>query len=242
MPPRPASTDVLRAVATDGHRLARVELPLPEGAAEIPGVIVPRKTVGELRKLLDESDGAVDIELSDTKIRFAFGNVTLTSQADRRHLPGLRAGDPDRQRQDPEVPCKEFADAVDRVSTISTEKSRAVKLAVAKGMVTLSATSPEAGSATEELEVDYKAAAARDRLQLALPARHHRADRRRGGALPDGGRGLAHPRARRRRRAARSTCSCRCGCDGAADQRPRLSSRRRIRRSAGAFWPCASCG
>ena len=70
---------MLRAVATDGHRLARVEMPLPKGAAEIPGVIVPRKTVGEVRKLLDESDGSVEIELSDTRIRFAFGNVMLTS-------------------------------------------------------------------------------------------------------------------------------------------------------------------
>ena len=69
------NTDVLRGVATDGHRLARVEVPLPKGAGEIPGVIVPRKTVGEVRKLLDESDGSVDIELSDTRIRFASGNV-----------------------------------------------------------------------------------------------------------------------------------------------------------------------
>ena len=74
------NTQVLRGVATDGHRLARVEVPLPKGASEIPGVIVPRKTVGEVRKLLDESDGSVDIELSDTRIRFAAGNVTLVSK------------------------------------------------------------------------------------------------------------------------------------------------------------------
>ena len=72
MPPRPATPRCCARVATDGHRLARVEMPLPEGAADMPGVIVPRKTVGELRKLLDESDGTVDIALSDTKIRFAF--------------------------------------------------------------------------------------------------------------------------------------------------------------------------
>ena len=73
-------TDVLRGVATDGHRLARVEVPLPKGAGDIPGVIVPRKTVGEVRKLLDESDGSVEVELSDTRIRFASGNVTLVSK------------------------------------------------------------------------------------------------------------------------------------------------------------------
>jgi DNA polymerase-3 subunit beta len=138
-------TQVLRGVATDGHRLARVEVPLPKGAADIPGVIVPRKTVGEVRKLLDESDGSVDIELSDTRIRFATGNDKVLN-----------------------VPCKEFAHAVDRVSTISTEKSRAIKLAVAKGVVTLSATSPDAGSATEEIEVEYKAAA----LEIGFNSRY----------------------------------------------------------------------
>ena len=92
---------MLRAVATDGHRLARVEMPLPEGAAGMPGVIVPRKTVSELRKLIDEAEGEVEVALSDTKIRFAFGTGDADLQADRRHLPRLRAGDPGRQRQDP---------------------------------------------------------------------------------------------------------------------------------------------
>jgi DNA polymerase-3 subunit beta len=70
----------MRAVSTDGHRLARYELELPDGAADIPGVIVPRKTVGELRKLLDDADGAIDISLSDTKIQFGFNGVELTSK------------------------------------------------------------------------------------------------------------------------------------------------------------------
>src|ERR1700727_1850690 len=73
-------TPVLRAVATDGHRLARVEEDLPEGAETIPGVIIPRKTVNELRKLLDEESGSVEIGLSDTRIQFKLGTVTLTSK------------------------------------------------------------------------------------------------------------------------------------------------------------------
>src|SRR5579863_371779 len=73
-------TTLMRAVATDGHRLARYELELPDGAAQIPGVIIPRKTVGELRKLLDDSDGAIEISLSDTKIQFGFNGVELTSK------------------------------------------------------------------------------------------------------------------------------------------------------------------
>lgn len=150
-------TEVLRGVATDGHRLARVEVPLPKGASEIPGVIVPRKTVAEVRKLLDESDGSVDIELSDTRIRFASGGVTLVSKLIDGTFPDYERVIPTGNDKVLNVPCKEFAHAVDRVSTISTEKSRAIKLAVAKGIVTLSATSPDAGSATEEIEVEYQA-------------------------------------------------------------------------------------
>jgi DNA polymerase-3 subunit beta len=162
------NTDVLRGVATDGHRLARVEVPLPKGAGEIPGVIVPRKTVGEVRKLLDESDGSVDIELSDTRIRFASANVTLVSKLIDGTFPDYERVIPTGNDKVLNVPCKEFASAVDRVSTISTEKSRAIKLAVNKGVVTLSATSPDAGSATEEIEVDYKAAA----LEIGFNSRY----------------------------------------------------------------------
>src|SRR6185436_6268356 len=159
------NTDVLRGVATDGHRLARVEVPLPKGAGDIPGVIVPRKTVGEVRKLLDESDGSVDIELSDTRIRFASASVTLVSKLIDGTFPDYERVIPTGNDKILNVPCKEFANAVDRVST---KKSRAIKLAVAKGVVTLSATSPDAGSATEEIEVDYTAQA----LEIGFNSRY----------------------------------------------------------------------
>jgi DNA polymerase-3 subunit beta len=146
---------VLRAVATDGHRLARVEVPLPEGAAGMPGVIVPRKTVQELRKLLDETDQGVRIELSDTKIRFDFGDGVLTSKLIDGTFPDYDRVIPAGNDKVLEVDCKLFAEAVDRVSTISTEKSRAVKLSVDRGTLILSATSPENGTASEEIEVGY---------------------------------------------------------------------------------------
>lgn len=146
---------VLRAVATDGHRLARFEMPLPAGAAEMPGVIVPRKAVGELRKLLDESDDRVEVALSDAKVRFAFAEVVLTSKLIDGTFPDYQRVIPTGNDKVMEVPRREFAEAVDRVSTISSEKSRAVKLSLKNGTLTLSATSPEAGSASEELEVKY---------------------------------------------------------------------------------------
>jgi DNA polymerase III subunit beta len=148
---------VIRAVATDGHRLARVEMVLPEGAAGMPGVIIPRKTVLELRKLVEESEGEVDIALSDTKIRSAVGEATLTSKLIDGTFPDYDRVIPSNNDKILEVDCKSFAEAVDRVSTISTEKSRAVKLAIESGNLVLSATSPENGTAVEELEVRYLA-------------------------------------------------------------------------------------
>ena len=145
----------LRAVATDGHRLARVEMPLPEGAEGIPGVIVPRKMVNEVRKLIEDFDGAVDVSLSDSRIRFAFADVVLTSKLIDGSFPDYQRVIPTANDKVLEVDRKEFRDAVDRVSTISSEKSRAVKLSLKPGMLTLSATSAENGSASEEIEVKY---------------------------------------------------------------------------------------
>ena len=148
---------VLRAVATDGHRLARVEMALPAGAEEMPGVILPRKTVIELHKLIAETDAPAQVSLSSSKVRFTVGDVTLTSKLIDGTFPDYERVIPSGNDKVLEVDCKSFAEAVDRVATISTEKSRAIKLAMAKGQLTLTATSPDAGSATEELEARYTA-------------------------------------------------------------------------------------
>jgi DNA polymerase-3 subunit beta len=149
---------MLRAVATDGQRLARVEMALPDGAAEMPGVIVPRKTVGEVRKLLDDVTGPIAISLSDTKLKFAFDDVVLTSKLIDGTFPDYERVIPSGNDKVLEVNPREFASAVDRVATIATEKTRAVKLSIDRGALTVSANSPESGSATEELEVVYGAA------------------------------------------------------------------------------------
>ena len=122
--------EMLRAVATDGHRLARVEMPLPQGAAGMPGVIVPRKTINELRKLIEETGEDVEIALSDAKVRFAFDDVVLISKLIDGTFPDYERVIPTGNDKVLEVDCDDFAAAVDRVSTISTEKSRAVKLHV----------------------------------------------------------------------------------------------------------------
>ncbi len=146
---------VLRAVATDGHRLARFEMPLPPSASEIPGVIIPRKTVGELRKLIEDVDGEVEVALSETKIRFAFGATVLTSKLIDGTFPDYQRVIPSGNDKIVKINCREFANAVDRVSTISSEKSRAVKLSINDGSLVLSASSPENGSAEESIEIEY---------------------------------------------------------------------------------------
>jgi len=146
---------VLRAVATDGHRLARMDVALPDGAATMPGIIVPRKTINELRKLIDEVEGDVDVSLSDTKIRFAIDGIVLTSKLIDGTFPDYNRVIPEGNDKELRVNCKRFERAVDLVSTISTEKSRAIKLSLNNNNLVLSATSPDSGSATEELEVDY---------------------------------------------------------------------------------------
>jgi len=147
----------LRAVATDGHRLARCELELPDGAGEIPGVIVPRKTVNELRRLLDDADGAIEVSLSDTKVQFTFAGVELTSKLIDGTFPDYQRVIPSGNDKALLLESREFASSVDRVSTISADKTRAVKLQIGKDKVTLSVVNPESGVATEELAATYSA-------------------------------------------------------------------------------------
>ena len=146
---------VLRAVATDGHRLAQVELPLPAGAAGMPGVIVPRKTVNELHRLIEGSGGAIKASVSAAKVRFEIGSVTLTSKLIDGTFPDYGRVIPQGNDKEMRVSNAEFKNAVDRVSTIASERGRAVKLNIAKNKLVLSVNNPEGGSATEEVGVNY---------------------------------------------------------------------------------------
>ena len=153
-----ASGDVLKAAATDGHRLARVTVPLPDGAGGMPDVIVPRKCVAELRKLLDEVDGGVEVSLSATKIRFGLGTAVLTSKLIDGTFPDYNRVIPTANDKLLKIDPKSFAAGVDRVATIASEKTRAVKMALDRDKITLSVTSPENGTAAEEVPGDYSAA------------------------------------------------------------------------------------
>jgi DNA polymerase-3 subunit beta len=148
---------VLRAVATDGHRLARVELPAPKGSEGMPGVILPRKAVAEIQKLLESGEDVL-IELSSAKVRLTIGGVVLTSKLIDGTFPDYQRVIPQGNDKRLVVEREDFAKAVDRVSTISSERGRAVKLALNDGRLTLTVNNPDSGSATEEIEVDYDSA------------------------------------------------------------------------------------
>ena len=150
---------VLKAAATDGHRLARFTLPRPAGAEGMPDVIVPRKAVGELRKLLEESlDGNVQVDLSASKIRFTLGGeggVVLTSKLIDGTFPDYSRVIPTGNDKLLKLDPKSFYEGVDRVATIATERTRAVKMGLEPDKVTLSLTSPDNGTAAEEIAADY---------------------------------------------------------------------------------------
>ncbi|MGZ5791419.1 MAG: DNA polymerase III subunit beta [Croceibacterium sp.] len=151
---------VLKAAATDGHRLARFTIPRPDGAEGMPDVIVPRKAVAELRKLLEESlDGNVEIDLSASKIRFTLGGeggMVLTSKLIDGTFPDYSRVIPTGNDKLLKLDPKSFYEGVDRVATIATERTRAVKMALDADKVTLSVTSPDNGTAAEEVPADYR--------------------------------------------------------------------------------------
>ena len=155
---------LLRGVATDGHRLARFDAPAPEGASGMPGIIVPRKTVGEIARLAKDAmdkhgNGDIEVALSVAKIRVSAANVTLTSKLIDGTFPDYQRVIPSGNDKRATLAREAFARAADRVATISSERGRAVKLSFDEGKLRLSVTNPDAGSAEEEIEAEYDEAA-----------------------------------------------------------------------------------
>ena len=159
---------VLRCVATDGHRLARIDAALPDGAADMPGVIVPRKTVGEMRKLLDNDETQIAVSVSETKVRFATPEITLTSKVIDGTFPDYTRVIPTANARIMQVDAADFAAAVDRVATVSSERSRAVKLSMDQDRLVLSVNAPDTGAAEEELGVAYQD----DKLEIGFNAKY----------------------------------------------------------------------
>jgi DNA polymerase-3 subunit beta len=146
----------LRAVATDGRRLALAEMPAPEGFSAAPGVIIPRKTINEARRLMDDAGETIQLGISAQKVRFGFEHAAMTSKVIDGSFPPYERVIPRDNKRVMTLDNALFAAAVDRVATISTEQSRAVRLLVESGRMTLNVRNMDAGQAVEELEVDYE--------------------------------------------------------------------------------------
>jgi DNA polymerase-3 subunit beta len=146
----------LRMVATDGHRLAQSETALPEGAEGMAGVIIPRKTVMELRKLCDDVEGAMKIELAPGKIRFSGNGLTLTSKLIDGSFPDYERVIPKNNNRRMNLANSSLKDAVERVSILSLDRGRAVRLALEPGRLTLAVSNPDSGSAEETLNAEYE--------------------------------------------------------------------------------------
>ena len=149
-------TNLLRAVATDGHRLAQVDVNLPEEIHSFPGVIIPRKTVSELRIILEDGQSDIKVAISDTKIRFSNDFMTLTSKVIDGSFPDYTRVIPNDNFKKLEINAVEFSQAVDRVSTVSSERARAVKLSLSDDKLVLSVNAPENGTGEDEMFVSYK--------------------------------------------------------------------------------------
>ncbi len=158
----------LNAVATDGHRLAKASIKTPKGAEDIPGVIVPRKTIAELHKLLEQTDSDVEISLSDTKIKFTVNHVILTSKLVDGTFPDYKRVIPKGNPEKFQVDAKMFAVAVDRVATMADGKMRPIKLSVDGGVLSLKATNADFGDGSDEIEVDYNG----PKIEIGFNARY----------------------------------------------------------------------
>lgn len=144
----------LRSVATDGLRLACIEIPAPENAQTIPGVILGRKTITEIRKLLGDSDAELTVHLSDKRVLFELPTASLGSRLLEGIYPDYQDAIAIHEIQPIVVKTKDFASAIDRVATVVSDLDRIIQLEIQPQSMILSAASHELGSATEELDID----------------------------------------------------------------------------------------
>ncbi len=152
------SIQFLRAVATDGHRLAQYDIPLPQGAEDITGIIIPKKTIYELRKVLDDANGDVSVSLNENKIKFSFNDLKVVSKVIDGTFPDYTRVIPQKNDKNFKTNNSELKDAIDRVSAVAANeesKSKAIKFCIENNSLSLSVESQSKGSANEMIDVNY---------------------------------------------------------------------------------------
>lgn len=146
----------LKLVATDGHRLAVVSCPLASKIDSPQEVILPRKTIMELAKLLDDSETPVEIRLSANQARFTLGDVLLVSKLVDGKFPDYTRVIPQNHPKHIRISREVLSQALLRTAILSTEKFRGVRWVLSDGSLRVSCTNTEQEEAQEELDVDYK--------------------------------------------------------------------------------------
>ena len=152
------SIQFLRAVATDGHRLAQYDIPLPQGAEDMTGIIIPKKTIQELRKVLDDADGDINISLNENKIKFSFNNLKIISKVIDGTFPDYTKVIPKDNDKKFSTKNIELKNAIDRVSAVAVNeeaKSKAIKLTIENNKMYLKVESQSKGSADETIDINY---------------------------------------------------------------------------------------
>lgn len=144
----------LYCVATDGHRLSCIKKPKPSSISGEFGVIIPRKTVMELLKILDEPS-EVNIKLSERKIKFTCGEYVLISKLIDGTFPDYKAVIPASQDKHMIIESKKLSDVIDRVSVVVSDKVKSIKFLLQENKLTLHSNSQECSNATESIAVDY---------------------------------------------------------------------------------------
>ena len=161
----------LRAVATDGHRLAQYDIPLPQGADEVSGIIIPKKTIFELRKVLDDADGDISISMNENKIKFTFNKLVIISKVIDGTFPDYTKVIPNNNDKQFQTNNYELKSAIDRVSAVAINedsKSKAIKFSIGENKLQLSVESQSKGSADEEIDINY----AIDKVDIGFNAKY----------------------------------------------------------------------
>ena len=146
----------LRSIATDGHRLAQSQTIAPTAANNIFNTIIPKKLIFELRKLIDDVETDIKIDLTERKIRFSFNETIIVSKLIDGKFPDYEKVIPKDTKNSFSIDRKSFLESINRISTISSDKSKAIKLNLNKNKLTISANNlEEGGSGIEEIEINY---------------------------------------------------------------------------------------
>lgn len=145
----------IRAVATDGHRLARYELECVGEETGLGAVIIPNKAVLELRRQLAVSSDVVNVWVGERAIRFEIGGSVITSKLVDARYPEYQRVIPENLSKEAVTAKEGLRRALARTAVLSNEKYRGVRLSFESGLLRLQAHNPEQEEAVEELELDY---------------------------------------------------------------------------------------